>query len=180
MLFRSTIEDAIADFMQNYEDDWRREKLRRDNHAQREEIEKHKYLRSQEAGHDIGRSAAALEWCQKYAHIWRTERESLERNGFERLRVTVQDPAGIHLRPASTIAELASRYDCEIYVHRAAMNHYNFLLDSRPYRNVRSVIGVLALGATCGEELEFIATGREAKPALAALAELLGHRASTA
>src|SRR5260221_3109669 len=82
-----TIEEAIADFVKHYEDDWRREKLRRDNLAQREEIERHKYLRSQEVGHDIGRSSAAAEWCGKYAHIWRAEHESLEENGFRHLRV---------------------------------------------------------------------------------------------
>src|SRR5712671_2860744 len=78
-----TIEDAIADFVENIAGDWRREKLRRDNSDQREEIEKHKYLRSLAEGHDIGKTFAAEEWCQKYAHIWRAERESLERNGFK-------------------------------------------------------------------------------------------------
>jgi phosphotransferase system HPr (HPr) family protein len=170
-----TIEEAIADFIKHYEDDWRREKLRRDNHEQRQEIEKHQYLRSQAEGRDIGRSSAAVEWCQKYAPIWRTERESLEKNGFRSVRVTVQDEAGLHLRPVSTVAELAERFDCDMYVHRAGMNHYNFLLDGRPYRNVRSVIGMLALGASQGDELEFIATGAEAEEALAALAELLSQ-----
>src|SRR5664280_639883 len=74
-----TIEEASADFLQNFADDWRQEKLRRDNLEQREEIEKHKYLRSLEEGRDIGRSSAAEEWCQKYAHIWRAERESLKK-----------------------------------------------------------------------------------------------------
>jgi phosphocarrier protein len=168
-----TIEEAIADFMRHYEDDWRQEKLRRDNLEQRQEIEKHQYLRSQEVGRDIGRSSAAAEWCQKYAHIWRQERESLEQNGFHRLQVTVQDAAGLHLRPVSTVAELAEKFDCDIYVHREGMNFYNFMLNGRPYRNVRSVIGLLSLGAARGDTLEFIATGTEAAAALAALAELL-------
>jgi phosphotransferase system HPr (HPr) family protein len=175
-----TIEEAIADFMQHFEDDWRREKLRRDNAEQRQEIEKHQYLRSQEAGRDIGRQTAAEEWCQKYAHIWRAERESLERNGFHRLRIQVTDAAGLHLRPASTVAEIARKFDCDIYVHRDGMTLYNFILDGRPYRNVRSLIGVLSLGAMQGDWLEFIATGREAEAALAEVAELLTARGSAA
>src|SRR6266478_5662726 len=94
-----TIEEAIADFVQNVAEDWRREKLRRDNEDQRREIEKHKYLRSREEGRDIGRRPAAEEWCQKYAHIWRAERESLKQNGFQRVRVIVQNQDGLHLRP---------------------------------------------------------------------------------
>lgn len=170
-----TIEEAIADFIKHYEDDWRKEKLRRDNQAQRQEIEKHQYLRSQAEGRDVGRSVAAAEWCQKYAPIWRSERESLEQNGFHRLRVTLQLPGGLHLRPLSTVAAVAEKYDCDIYVHRADMNHFNFLLDGKPYRNVRSVIGMLAIGAKQGDELDFIATGHEAEPALAELNALLSR-----
>jgi len=173
-----TIEEAIEDFIQRYAGDWRREKLRRDNLDQRQEIEKHQFLRSQETGHDIGRSSAAAEWCQKYAHIWRAERESLDTNGFHRLRVVVQDPAGLHLRPVSAVAELAQHFDCDIYVHREGMNFYNFLLEGRPYRNVRSVIGMLSLGAARGDTLEFIATGTQAEVALAALDKLLNPRSS--
>ncbi|MCG3150689.1 MAG: hypothetical protein PCFJNLEI_04180 [Verrucomicrobiae bacterium] len=173
-----TIEEAIEDFVQRYAGDWRREKLRRDNLDQRQEIEKHQYLRSQEAGRDIGRHSAAEEWCQKYAHIWRAERESLEQNGFHSLRVTIQDAAGLHLRPISTVAEIAKKYDCDIYVHRDGMNFYNFLLNGRPYRNVRSVIGLLSIGAVQGDTLEFIATGKDAEHALAAVAELMAARGS--
>ena len=56
-----TIEEAITDFVQNYAKDWRNEKLRRDNLAQRQEIEKHKFLRSMEEGRDIGKHSAAEE-----------------------------------------------------------------------------------------------------------------------
>ena len=101
-----TIEEAIADFIENVAADWRQEKLRRDNLDQREEIERHKYLRSQEEGRDIGRQSAAEEWCQKYAHIWRAERESLEQNGFQKMQVTVRNPEGLHLRPVSAITAL--------------------------------------------------------------------------
>jgi phosphocarrier protein len=168
-----TIEEAIADFVQNYAKDWRNEKLRRDNLAQRQEIEKHKFLRSMEEGRDIGKTSAAEEWCQKYAHIWRAESESLERNGFERVLVTIQNKDGLHLRPASAVAGLAAKFDCDIYVHREGMLYYNFVLEGRPYMNVRSILGLLSVGTILGDTLEFIATGSQAKQALKMLAELL-------
>jgi phosphocarrier protein HPr len=175
-----TIEEAIADFVQNYAKDWRNEKLRRDNLEQRQEIEKHKYLRSLEEGRDIGKSSAAEEWCQKYAHIWRAEHESLDRNGFKKVLVTIQNKDGLHLRPISAVASLAAKFDCDIYVHREGMSHYNFLLEGRPYMNVRSILGVLSIGATLGDTLEFIATGSQAADALKALAELLADEGDNA
>jgi len=167
------IEEAIEDFVRHYAEDWQREKLRRDNLEQREEIEKHLYLRSLAEGRDIGRSSAAEEWCQKYAHIWRAERESLERNGFKRIMVTVHNKEGLHLRPVSAVASLAARFDCDVYVHKESMPYYNFLLEGRPYMNVRSVLGLLSVGTALGDTLEFIATGSQAEQALQALAELL-------
>jgi len=172
-----TIEEAIADFVQNFAEDWRNEKLRRDNLEQRQEIEKHKYFRSMEEGRDIGKHSAAEEWCQKYAHIWRAESESLERNGFKRVLVTIQNKDGLHLRPVSAVAGLAAKFDCDIYVHRESMPYYNFLLEGRPYMNVRSILGFLSLGTALGDTLEFIATGSQTEQALQALAELLTREA---
>jgi phosphotransferase system HPr (HPr) family protein len=168
-----SIEEAIDDFVQNVAEDWRKEKLRRDNLEQRDEIQKHKYLRSMAEGRDIGGFSAAEEWCQKYAHIWRTERESLERNGFQKIRLTIQNQDGLHLRPVSAVASLAAQFDCDIYVHKDGMTYYNFLLEGRPYMNVRSILGLLSVGTVLGDTLEFIATGSQAEAALKALAELL-------
>jgi phosphocarrier protein HPr len=168
-----TIEEAIADFVENLAEDWRKEKLRRDNLEQREEIEKHKYLRSQAEGRDIGRSSAAEEWCQKYAHIWRAERDSLERNGFKKISVVVQNEIGLHVRPVSAVAALAAKFDCDIYVHKNGMVYYNFRLEGRPYMNVRSILGFLSLEIALGDTLEFIATGSQSSEALKALEELM-------
>ena len=169
-----TIEEAIADFIEHIAADWRGEKIRRDNLDQRQEIERHKYLRSQQEGRDIGRQSAAEEWCQKYAHIWRAERESLEQNGFQKIQLTIRNPEGLHLRPVSAVATLAAQFDADVYVHKPGMIYYNLVLEGRPYMNVRSILGLLSVGVTLGDTLEFIATGQEATEALAALTELLG------
>lgn len=164
-----SIEEAIEDFISHYKQAWIREKLRQDNFEQIEEIKKYKLSRSQEAGYEISENDAAEEWSNRYAHIWREEKESLEKNGFSTTRVVVQNEKGLHMRPSSTLAILTGRFDCDVYVHKDGMEHYNFMLNSRKYMNVKSVLGLLALFVCKGESLEFIATGREAKKALQAI-----------
>ena len=167
------IEDAIADFLQRFAEDWRRQKVRRDILDQRSEIERHRLRRSQQAGRDVGSSAAALEWCHQYASIWRAERESLEQNGFKRRRMTIHNPRCLHLRPGAAIATTAARFDCDVYVHRDGMPYWNFLLLGRPFMNVKSVINLLSMGIVLGDALEFLATGGAAEAALRALREMI-------
>lgn len=164
-----SIEEAIEDFISHYKQAWMKEKLRRDNVEQLEEIKKYKDTKSQETGYEISENDAAEEWSSKYAHIWREEKESLEKNGFFTTQVVVQNEKGLHVRPASTLATLTGKFDCDVYVHKDGMEYYNFILNSRKYMNVKSVLGLLALFVCKGESLEFIATGREAEKALRAI-----------
>ena len=164
-----SIEEAIADFVAQYRADWLKEKTRHDNLAQMSEIERHKYLESQLAGRDLG-DAAVENWLQKFAGIWRKERESLEHNGFLRRTLRIENEKGLHVRPSGTLVGIAREFDCDIYVHKAGMDHHNFLLDGKPFLNVRSVLvatlDLLGLHAAHGDELEFIAYGRQAADAL--------------
>jgi len=168
-----SIEEAIEDFIEKYRADWLREKQRLDNEEQMREIERHKYLRSTEAGYDIGSRVASQEWIVNYAHIWREEKESLQAHGFLRVDLTVQNKEGLHLGPASRLSEIARSYDCDLYVHRKGMEYYNLVLNRKEYVNVKSVLSILQLDAARGEELEFIATGAQAKDALDAVKLLL-------
>lgn len=172
-----SLDEAIEHFIRHYELDWMREKQRRDLAEQLREIDKHKYLRSEKEGRDIGRARAAEEWCEKYAHIWRAEHESLERNGFLKISVVIQNERGLHLQPASTLAAMVQRFDCEVYLHRAEMDYYNFILQGNKYLNVKSVLCLLAVAAKQGEQLEFIATGPQAKAALEAVAAYISQSA---
>lgn len=167
--YEVSIEEAINDFISNYKQAWIKEKLRRDNVEQIEEIKKYKDTRSQEAGYEINENDAAAEWGDTYAHIWREEKESLEKNGFFTTMVVVQNAKGLHMRPASTLATLTGKFDCDVYVHKDGMEHFNFKLKGKKYMNVKSVLGLLALYVCKGEHLEFIATGREAEKALRAI-----------
>jgi len=165
-----SLEDAITHFIEHYELDWMREKQRRDLTEQRHEIDKHKYLQSEKEGRDIGKARAAEEWCEKYAPIWRAEHESLERNGFLKMSIIIQNEQGLHFEPASTLANLAQQYGCEVYLHRAGMEYANFILQDKKYLNVKSVLCLLTVKAEKGERLEFIATGPQAKTALETIA----------
>ena len=175
-----SLEQAIEHFILHVRVDWLKEKLHRDTEAQREEIEKHKYCRSQDEGRDIGKAAAAEEWCMKYAHIWRAECESLERNGFLKVEVVIQAEHGLHIKPASTLALVASRFACEVYLHRDGMDYYNFILQGKRYMNVKSILGLLSVAAQKGDALEFIATGPEAQPALDAIVGLIQSQVQSA
>ncbi len=168
-----SIEEAIQDFVEKYRADWLREKQRRDNEEQIKEIERHKYFRSREKGYDIGSRTASEEWIGNYAHIWREEKESLQAHGFLQVKLVVENEEGLHIKPASKLAEIARDCDCDMYVHRRGMEYYNFVLNGKEYLNVKSVLSLLQLDAIKGEELEFIATGAEAKEALEAVERLL-------
>jgi len=50
---------------------WRRAKVRLDGRRQLAEIQRHKYIVSQERGYDIGFESAARDWISKYASEWR-------------------------------------------------------------------------------------------------------------
>jgi phosphotransferase system HPr (HPr) family protein len=174
-----SIEEAIQSFLRRFAEDWRREKARRDSLAQRSEIERLQHLRATEEGRLLDPSAAAEHWCERYAAIWRAERESLERNGFQCMKVTVRNPEALHVRPWSAVATTVASYDCDVYVHTARMPYCNFRLEGRPFMNVKSVVGMLSLGIALGDTLEFIAMGAQAGPALARLRTMVGEAAMT-
>jgi|DewCreStandDraft_4_1066084.scaffolds.fasta_scaffold26347_2 phosphotransferase system HPr (HPr) family protein len=167
-----SIDEAIISFFNKYMEEWRREKTRRDNLEQIKEIEKHKYLRSKEVGQDLGEKAID-EWMEKYAPIWRQEKESLIRNGFLSRKIKIQNKNGLHVRPSGTLVGIAKKYDCSIYVHKEGMEHYNFKLNGMPFMNVSSVLSLVGLCASMGDEITFIAYGKQAQEALDEIEQLL-------
>jgi phosphotransferase system HPr-like phosphotransfer protein len=168
-----SFEEAMIDFIDNYEADFLCKKQVEDNQQQNQEILKYRWLESEKEGHDIGSTKAAMEWIEKYGGIWREERESLEKNGFIEQIVKIEHNSGIHIEIAK-LAEIARNFDCDIYVHQSRMEHYNFkLFGKKEYLNVKSILSPKLLKAAHGESLEFIATGGRAKDALEASARLI-------
>jgi phosphotransferase system HPr-like phosphotransfer protein len=168
-----SFEEAMIDFIDNYEADFLSKKQVEDNQEQNQEILKYRWIESEKEGYDIGSTKAAMEWIEKYGGIWREERESLEKNGFIEQTVKIEHNSGIHIEIAK-LAEIARNFDCDIYVHQSRMEHYNFkLFGKKEYLNVKSILSPKLLKAAHGENFEFIATGGRARDALDASARLI-------
>ncbi|MCX5802555.1 MAG: HPr family phosphocarrier protein [Proteobacteria bacterium] len=160
-----TLEEAIVDFLINYEADFLRKKQLEDVEVQKEEILKYKWIESEKEGHDIGTEKAAMEWVEKYGSIWREERESLEKNEFLELTVVIENRNGIKMEMAQ-LADIAHNCDCDLYIHKERMKYYNFMLfGKKEYLNVKSILCPEYLETVRGEKIEFIATGNGARRA---------------
>jgi phosphotransferase system HPr-like phosphotransfer protein len=163
-----SFEEAMADFIDNYEADFLCRKLVEDNQEQKQEIQKHKWIESEKEGHDIGKQKAALDWIAQYGCTWRDETESLEGNGFVESNVIIDNRGGACI-VMEKLADIAHHFDCDIYIHQHRMNIYNFkLFGNKEYLNVKSVLSPKCLEVAHGERIELIATGGGAGDALEA------------
>jgi PTS hybrid protein len=72
--------------------------------------------------------------------------------------VTLRNPLGLHARPAAELARTASGFDADVTVGGV---------------EAASVLELMGLGATGGQELEVTASGAQAAEALAAVAEAI-------
>lgn len=82
--------------------------------------------------------------------------------------LTLENRQGMHARPASLLVERANRHACEIFIRKGTREV-----------NAKSILGVLTLGAACGERLLFRAEGTDGvaeEAALADLAELFARK----
>ncbi len=75
--------------------------------------------------------------------------------------VTVQNRAGVHMRPSSMISQMCSKFKCDI-----------FIINGDSKINARSVIGVMSMGALYGTKLTLEAIGEDEMEALDALEAL--------
>jgi phosphoenolpyruvate-protein phosphotransferase/dihydroxyacetone kinase phosphotransfer subunit len=116
----------------------------------------------------------------KASHLGAEEAEpeqadDLEEEG-EELRLRVDNPLGLHARPAARFVQTSSRFDARISVSNASTG--------RGPANARSLSAVATLGVRRGHEIVVRASGLEAAAALAALRALaddgFGDRAAPA
>jgi len=72
-------EKALEDWLANEAVAWREERQRKCLAQQREEINRHKWIESEKAGHDLGK-VAVMDWISNNAAAWRQwyERECLD------------------------------------------------------------------------------------------------------
>jgi len=79
-------------------------------------------------------------------------------------KVTVQNDAGIHARPASLIVKEATRFESEFHVHM-----YGYRI------NGKSILGLLTLAAEKGAELELEMDGPDEEEAMDRIASLFNN-----
>ncbi|MGA7936104.1 MAG: phosphoenolpyruvate--protein phosphotransferase [Kovacikia sp.] len=76
--------------------------------------------------------------------------------------ISVPNPTGLHARPAAVLANLAKKYKSEIRLRRG-----------KDRANVRSLVSVMGLQIEYGDTVQLVATGPDAKEAIAELTEAL-------
>jgi phosphocarrier protein HPr len=76
--------------------------------------------------------------------------------------VIVRNPQGLHMRPATNLAQLASKYQSAIRVHKQDQAV-----------NGKSPLELMVLGAEMGTELTIEATGPDAQQAVDAILALM-------
>jgi phosphocarrier protein HPr len=76
-------------------------------------------------------------------------------SAIQHCTVTVQNPEGLHMRPAGKLAQVATGFQCQIELERAGQ-----------VADCRSILSLLTLGATQGCELVLRAQGPDADEAI--------------
>lgn len=79
--------------------------------------------------------------------------------------VTIENPHGLHARPAAEFVKLSSRFTATITVEKDGLEV-----------NGKSIMGVMMLAAECGSTLKIRAEGQDAREAVRELATLVGNR----
>ena len=82
-----------------------------------------------------------------------------------RRSVTIRNQRGLHARAAAKFVKLADLFEAEVTVRKGAMSVSG-----------RSIMGLMMLAAGPGCEIELLAAGADAEPALLAIAELIQRK----
>jgi phosphocarrier protein HPr len=77
-------------------------------------------------------------------------------------QVTITNPHGFHMRPATAFAQLAGKFRSAVWLHKGEKR-----------MNGKSPLELMFLGADQGTELTLEVSGEDAPQALEALAQLL-------
>jgi phosphocarrier protein len=80
---------------------------------------------------------------------------------MKKITVTVINPIGLHARPASMLAKLSNKFQCDIKVYKNE--------DAQAIHEPKSIISIMAMSAMKGDKLTFKADGKDEKEALTAI-----------
>ncbi|WP_033159952.1 HPr family phosphocarrier protein [Mycoplasmoides alvi] len=79
------------------------------------------------------------------------------------ITVIIQDPAGLHARPATLLVKAASQYKSKLEIKNS----------SNSTANPKSIISLLSLGVKQGETIEIIADGEDEMDAITGIQKAL-------
>ena len=85
--------------------------------------------------------------------------------GAARRSVTIRNQRGLHARAAAKFVKLADLFEAEVTVRKGDTSVSG-----------RSIMGLMMLAAGPGCEIELLAAGADAEPALLAIAELIQRK----
>lgn len=80
------------------------------------------------------------------------------------IKLTVTNKTGLHARPAALLVQTATRFNSEIIISKG---------DTEV--NAKSIMGIMALGASQGAEVIIKANGADEQEALEAIKELFNN-----
>lgn len=80
-------------------------------------------------------------------------------------QIVVQDPVGLHARPAAMFVKLANKFAADISIRN--------LTDSGQWANAKSILSLLTCGVKQGDRIEIKAEGIDEDIAIEALEELV-------
>ncbi|HEX6287714.1 MAG TPA: HPr family phosphocarrier protein [Herpetosiphonaceae bacterium] len=87
-------------------------------------------------------------------------------NEPQELVVTINHPAGLHMRPAALFVKTAARFQSQIMIT-------NLSRLGTPAADAKSMFGVMLVGVSQGHQVRLRAEGPDASEALAALSDLV-------
>lgn len=81
---------------------------------------------------------------------------------MKEFRYTIKDEMGIHARPAGLLVKKAAEFPCKITIGK----------DGKDV-DLKRILGVMGLGAKCGQEVTIKCDGEQEEEAIAAVGKLL-------
>jgi len=84
---------------------------------------------------------------------------------MESKSIIVQNKIGLHARPAALFVQTTGKFLCDIFVEK-----------NNKRVNGKSIMGIMALGVSHGDEITLIAEGEDEKEAIKALEDLIENR----
>ena len=83
-----------------------------------------------------------------------------------RFQITIQNLKGLHARATAAFVKTAERFTSDITVEK----------EGEPPVSGKSIMGLLMLAVSLGEDITITTDGPDAAEAMAALCELINHR----